>query len=91
MIEQTKTKHQETFDIEMYKQMQSFSFNPPNNLLEEGKWLLPVTSFESTNSVFVITDKNNSFSIVIPSYWKSPNFLDDNIIDKLKNLLKLRS
>ena len=67
MIEQTKTKHQQTFEFEMYKQMQTFSFNSPIKLLGEGKWLLPVTSFESTNSAFIITDKNNSFSIIIPS------------------------
>ena len=72
----------------MSKQMQTFSFNPSINLLEEGKWLLPVTSFESTNTVFLITDKNNSFSVIITSYWKIPNYLDDNIINKVKKIAK---
>ena len=36
----------------MNKQTETFSFNPPINLVEEGKWLLAVTSFESMNSVF---------------------------------------
>ena len=61
LIEQTKTKLQETFDFRMNKQMESFSFSPPINLVEEGKWLLTVTSFEPSNSVFNITKKNNSF------------------------------
>ena len=36
----------------MNKQIQTFSFCPPSNLIEEGKWLLGVTSFEATKSVF---------------------------------------
>ena len=46
LIEQTKTKPQETLEFKMNKQMQTFLFNPPINLLEEGKWLLAVSSFE---------------------------------------------
>ena len=37
LIEQTKTRSQETREIVMNKQMQIFSFNPPINLVEEGK------------------------------------------------------
>ena len=70
-MEQTKTKPQETLEFEMNKQMQSFSFNPPLNLVEEAKWLLGVSSFEATNSVFIITNENNSFSITIPGHWES--------------------
>ena len=73
LIEQTKTKPQETIEFKMNKQMETFSFNPPIYLFEEGKWLLAVTSFETTNSVFNITDKNNSFSITTPGYWSSRN------------------
>ena len=43
------------------------------------------------NSVFNITDENSSFSISIPGYWRFPNYLEVNIIDKQKNLLKLKS
>ena len=70
-MEQTKTKPQETLEFEMNKQMQSFSFNPPLNLVEEAEWLLGVSSFEATNSVFIITNENNSFSITIPGQWES--------------------
>ena len=69
LIEQTKTKLQEILEFKMNKQMQRFAVNPPINLIEEGKWLLAVTSFECTNSVFNITDENNSFSIIIPGHY----------------------
>ena len=39
LIEQTKTIPQETLEYEIKKQMQTFSFNPPINLVEERKWL----------------------------------------------------
>ena len=69
LIAQTKTKPQETLEFEMIKQMQTFSFNPPINLFEEGKWLLAVSSFECTISVFNITNENNSFSIIVPVHY----------------------
>ena len=89
LIEQTKTKPQGTLDFKMTKQMQSFSFNPPINLIEEGKWLLAVSSFESTNSVFNITNENNSFSIIIPGHYQNKS--DEETIDELNRLLELRS
>ena len=42
LIEQTKTRLQETLEFKMDKQMQTFSFNPPIILIEEDKWLLAV-------------------------------------------------
>ena len=89
LIEQTKTKPQETLEFKMTKQMQTFSFNPPINLLEEGKWLLAVSSFECTNSVFNITNENNSFSIIIPGHYQNKS--DEETIDELNKLLELRS
>ena len=35
LIEQTKTKPQETLKFKVNERMQSFSFNPLNNILEE--------------------------------------------------------
>ena len=84
MIEQTKTKPQETLEFKMNKQKQTFSFNPPINLLDEGKWLMAVSLFECTNSVFNITDDNNSFSIIIPAHWESE--FADRIFDELNRL-----
>ena len=58
-------------------------------MVEEGKWLLAVSSFECTNSVYNITNENNSFSIIIPGHYQNKS--DEETIDKLKKLLELRS
>ena len=71
LIEQTKTQPQETLEFKMNEQRQTFWFNPPFILIEEDKWLLAVSSFECTNSVFNITDDSNSFSIIIPAHWET--------------------
>ena len=89
LIQQTKTKPQETLEFKMNKQMQTFSFNPPIDLLEEGKWLIAVSSFECTNSVFNITDDNNSFSIIIPGHYETE--FAEKIIEDLNKLLELKS
>ena len=68
--------------------METFSFNPPINLAEEGKWMSAVTSFEATNSVFNIIAANNSFSFIIPSYWTSR--VGAETIIELQNLTRLR-
>ena len=69
--------------------MQTFSFSPPIKIVEEGKWFLGVTSFESTNSVFHLANENNSISITIPGHWNSNSA--EKTIDDLKNLLEFRS
>ena len=61
LIEQTKTKPQETLEFKLNKQMQTFSFNPPINLIEEGRWLMAVSLFDCTNSVYNITNKTIRF------------------------------
>ena len=71
LIEQTKTKTQETLKFKINKQMQIFLFDPPINLLEENKWLLAVSSLECTNSVFNITNENNSFSIITRGHYQT--------------------
>ena len=68
LIEQTKTKPQELLEFKKKKHMESFSFNPPINTFEEGKWLLAVTSFEATNSVFKLPSEKKSFAISIPGH-----------------------
>ena len=89
LIEQTKTKPQETLEFKMNKQLQTFSFNPPINLIEEGKWLIAVSSLECTNSVFNITNENNSFSIIIPGHYQTE--FAEQTIDELNKLLELNS
>ena len=53
------------------------------------KWLLSVSSFECTNSVFNITNENNSFSIIIPGHYQNKS--DEKTIDNLNKLLELKS
>ena len=89
LIQQTKTKPQETLEFKMNKQMQTFSFNPPMNLVEEGKWLLGVTSLECTYFVFNITNENNSFSNIIPGHYHTQSA--EKTIDELNKLLEIRS
>ena len=69
--------------------MKTFSFSPPINFIEEGKWLLVVRSFETMNSVFSINDENKSFSITIPRHWDSKRA--EKTIDELNKLLEFRS
>ena len=73
----------------MNKQLQNFSFNPPRNLVEEGKRLLVVTSFTAANSVLNITIENSSSSISIPSHCNSEG--GEELFSKLNILLELKS
>ena len=88
-IERTKTKPQKTVDFKLNKLIETVSFNPPTNLAKEGKWLLAVISFETTNSVFNVTDENKSFSITTLGHWNSEG--GEELINKLNILLELRS
>ena len=88
LTEQTKTKPQKTLEFNLKKQMQTFSFSPPINLVEEAKWLLAVSSLECTNSVFNITYENNSFSIILPGHYKTE--FNEKVITDLNKLLELK-
>ena len=89
LIEQTKTKPRETLEFKMKKQMQTFSLNPQIILVEECKWLLAVKSFECKNSVFNITNENNSFSIIIQGHYQTQ--FAEKMIKDLNKLLELKS
>ena len=88
-MEQTRTRPPKTLGFVMNKQLGIFSFSPPINLLEEGKWLLGVTAFEATNPVFNISNENNCFSFTIPDHWETESA--EETIDELNNFLELRS
>ena len=68
--------------------MKIFSLYPLINIAEEGKWLLTVTRFETTHSVFNRTDENNSFSNSTPGHWSSRRGAE--VINKLRKLLEMR-
>ena len=91
LIEQTKSKPQKKLEFKLNKQTENFSFSPSKNISEYGKWLLAVATSETTDSVFVRTDENNSYSINTPGCWRNPNYLENGIIDKPNDLLKRRS
>ena len=84
-----RPNHQKRLNSKWVNNLQTFSFNPPINLVEEGIWLLGVSSFECTNSVFNITHENNSFSIIIPRHYQNES--DEKTIDNLNKLLELKS
>ena len=48
-----------------------------------------MSSFECTNSVFNITNENNSLSIIIPVHYQNKS--DEKTIDDLNKLLELKS
>ena len=73
----------------MKKQMQTFSFNPRIKLVEEGKWLLAVSSVECTNSVFNIINGNNSFSVIIPGPYQTE--FAEKMVNDLNKLLEITS
>ena len=50
--QQTIIKPQETLEFKMNKQTQTFSFNPPIKLVEEGKWLMAVSLFDCIKFCF---------------------------------------
>ena len=83
------TKPQETIDFTLNKRTDTFSFCPLINLTEEGKWLLAFASFEAIDSVFNITDGNNSVSKTTADHWMLKRV--EVTLDKLRNLIELTS
>ena len=88
LIEQKKTKLQETLEFKLNKQIETFSLSPPINLSSE-KWSVAVTYFEATVFLSNITNENNSFSISTPGHWNCND--GEELIKKLHKLLQLRS
>ena len=89
LIEQKRTKPQETLEFILINQMDTLWVNPPINFSEEGKWLLAVTISEAAKSVFIAIHGNNSFSITTPGPWTRK--CGEETIDKLVEILTLRS
>ena len=51
--------------------------------------MMAVSLFDCTNSVYNITNENNSFSIIIPGHYQTES--DEKTIDDLNKLLELES
>ena len=89
LIQETKTKPQETLEFKMNQQLQTFSFNHPVNVVEEGKGLSGVSSFECTNSISNITNEKIPLSIIIPGHYQTE--FAEKTLDYLNKLLELKS
>ena len=87
LIDDTKTRPQETFEFRLNKQLETF-FSTPRNLSPE-KWLIAANSFETANFVFNISDKNISFAFRILGSWVTEGSGENG--DELKNLLEVSS
>ena len=82
IVENTLSKPQETLEFKMNKQKESFSFDVPLELPEQ--WMMGVTSLEVYNSVYNITNENNSFQIQLTD--EQPNGIDTKLVMKIEYL-----
>ena len=89
LIEQKRTKPQETLEFILINQMDTLWVNPPINFSEEGNWLLAVTISEADKSVFFAGHGNKRFSNTTPGPWTRRG--GEETIDKLVKILTLRS
>ena len=82
IVENTHSKPQETLEFKMNKQKESFSFDVPLELPEQ--WMMGVTSLEVYNSVYNITNKNNSFQIQLTD--EQLNGIDTKLVMNIEYL-----
>ena len=71
LIEQTKTKPNETLNLNLKKEVLTLFFDTPLKL-EEGERLPRVTNLEVCNSVVDRTEQFHKFSASIPSFPVDP-------------------
>ena len=62
-VKNTHSKPQETLEVKMTKQKESFLFDVPLTLNE--KWMMGVTILEVYNTAYNITEKNNKLQILL--------------------------
>ena len=60
-IKQTHRKTEETFEFKLTKPRETFSFKPSVKLALDSNWMIHLTKLEVYNSIFDITDENNTF------------------------------
>ena len=65
IVDNTRSQPQETLEFKMNKHQKSFPFDPPLQLPD--KWMMGVISLEVYNSVFNVTERNNSFKVELDS------------------------
>ena len=61
LIDQTHRKAEETLEFKMIKPRETFHFKPPIQV--KGDWMIGLTDLEVYNSIFNITEQNNTFKL----------------------------
>ena len=86
IVENTHSKPQETLEIKMNKQKESFSFDIPLELPEQ--WMMGITSLEVYNTVYNITEKNNKFKLLYTEKMLKENDVDTQLVTNVEYLYK---
>ena len=86
IVENTLSKPQETLEIKMNKQKESFSFDIPLDLPEQ--WMMGVTSLEVYNTIYNITEKNNKFKLLYTEKMLKENDVDTQLVTNVEYLYK---
>ena len=63
IVENTHSKPQESLELQITKQKESFSFDVP--LKQQEQWMIGVTSLEVYNTVYNITEKIYKLQILL--------------------------
>ena len=84
IVENTHSKPQETLELKMTKQKESFSFDVPLVLNE--KWMMGVTSLEVYNTVYNITNSNNKIEIILNEQQLEEHRVDTELVSNIRKL-----
>ena len=88
-FEKTHRSAEETLDFVLTKPREAFFFNPPISI--EGSWMIALTSLEVCNSIFNITEQNNTFETYTDIYIKFLFMELKNAIEEIFNIEKITS
>ena len=84
IVKNTHSKPQETPEVKMTKQNESFSFDVPLQINEQ--WMMGVTSLEVYNTVYNITEKNNKLQILLKYEQLDALEFDIGVVPNIKKL-----
>ena len=84
LIEQTRTKTQETLDFKTTRTKETFSFKRPISI--EGSWMTELTNLEVYNSFFTITEENTKFELYTDIF---DEFSFKELKDELEDILSI--
>ena len=84
IVENTHSKPQETLEIKMTKQKESFAFDVP--LLLPEKRMMGVTSLEVYNTVYNITDSNNKLETLLTKQQLEEHRVDTELLPNIRLL-----